>query len=131
MDNTTAELLPSLEQIEQTNTNQLITELPSLEQLDSLSGQMIAYLSSPMFVASFFTFFIFVLVFIFMNNRIKDGKEPLEILRTFGIPLIIVSSVFMVVTGLKMDTLTPVIGLLGTIAGYLLGRQDNKNDKSR
>lgn len=122
------DLLPSLEQIQQTSNNQVMTQLPSLEQLDSVSGQMVTYLSSPMFVASFFTFFIFVLVFIFMNNRIKDGKEPIEILKTFGIPLIIVSSVFMVVTGLKMDTLTPVIGLLGTIAGYLLGRQDNKRD---
>lgn len=125
---TTAELLPSLEQVEQTSSNNVIENLPSLEQLDSFNTQMVAYLSSPMFVASFFTFFIFVLVFIFMNNRIKDGKEPLEILRTFGIPLIIVSSVFIVITGLEMTKLTPVIGLLGTIAGYLLGRQDSKKD---
>lgn len=127
MDNTTiAQQLPSLEEIAHTSSDNVIEKLPSLEQIDSIHGQMIAYFSSPMFVASFFTFIIFILVFIFMNNRIKDGKEPLEILKTFGIPLIIVSVVFIVVTGLKMETLTPVIGLLGTIAGYLLGRHDTK-----
>ncbi|MBD3807119.1 MAG: hypothetical protein IE880_00220 [Epsilonproteobacteria bacterium] len=106
-------------------TERFTTQLPSLDQLDAFDQQPITYMSSPMFVASVFTFIIFVLALILMNNRIKDGKEPSEILKTFGIPLIVVSSVFIVITGLEMTKLTPVIGLLGTIAGYLLGRQES------
>lgn len=104
----------------------IVDALPPIEQLDSVREHVATYSSSPMFVASFFMFVLFVVVFIFMNNLIKNGKEPIDILKTFGIPLIVASSVFIVITGLRTETLTPVIGLLGTIAGYLLGQKDKK-----
>jgi hypothetical protein len=117
--------LPSLDEIEQ--IVEVKESLPPVEQLDSLRDSVIAYSSSPMFVASIFVFILFFLVFVFMNNLIKNGKDPIDILKTFGIPLIVASSALIVVTGLGMDTLTPVIGLLGTIAGYLLGQKENSN----
>ena len=120
MSNSLAEL-PPLSDIEEVSS--LKDSLPPIEQLDTIS----TYFSSPIFVASAFVFILFVLVFVFMNNLIKEGKEPIDILKAFGIPLIIASSALIVVTGLRMDTLTPVIGLLGTIAGYLLGQKDKTN----
>ena len=120
--NSSTSQLPSLDEID--TLTPLKESLPPVEQLDSVRESVIAYSSSPMFVASFFVFILFFLVFIFMNNLIKNGQQPIQILKTFGIPLIIASSALIVVTGLGMDTLTPVIGLLGTIAGYLLGQKE-------
>jgi uncharacterized membrane protein YfcA len=46
-----------------------------------------------------------------------------QILRTFGILIIVFAAVFLVIAGYSDTQITPVIGLLGTIAGYLLGRR--------
>ncbi len=45
------------------------------------------------------------------------------VLRSFSVPLIIVAAVFLVVAGFGERQIAPVIGLLGTIAGYLLGSE--------
>ena len=48
------------------------------------------------------------------------------ILRAFGVPLIITAAAFLIVTGFSDQQISPVIGLLGTIAGYLLGKTDDR-----
>ena len=53
---------------------------------------------------------------------IRVGKEGEVILRVFGTTLVVVLAVFLVVAGYSDTQIAPVIGLLGTIAGYLLGR---------
>ena len=50
----------------------------------------------------------------------KD-KNVGDVIRAFALPLIIVSAVMLVVAGYSDRQITSVIGLLGTIAGYLLG----------
>jgi hypothetical protein len=40
----------------------------------------------------------------------------------FGTILIITTSVFLVVAGYSSNQIAPVTGLLGTLAGYLLGK---------
>ncbi|HEV2841528.1 MAG TPA: hypothetical protein VGW39_09410 [Chthoniobacterales bacterium] len=56
-------------------------------------------------------------------------KSPAgEILRLFTVPMVIVAAVFLVVTGFSNEQITPVIGLLGTLAGYILGVQSQKGD---
>lgn len=56
------------------------------------------------------------------------GKSADEVLKLFGTVIIIVSAVFLVVAGYTDTQIAPVIGLLGTIAGYLLGRNENGSD---
>ncbi len=56
-----------------------------------------------------------------MAYLIVKDRDPRAVLRAFGVPLIIVAAIFLVVTGYSRDQIAPVIGLLGTIAGYLLG----------
>lgn len=51
---------------------------------------------------------------------VKQASSPF-ILQAFALPLIIISAIFLVVTGYSQEQISPVIGLLGTIAGYLLG----------
>ena len=52
-----------------------------------------------------------------------------EVLRLFTVPMVIVAAVFLVVTGFSNAQITPVIGLLGTLAGYILGVQSQKGQK--
>lgn len=49
-----------------------------------------------------------------------------DVLRLFTVPMVIVAAVFLVVTGFSSSQITPVIGLLGTLAGYVLGVQSQK-----
>lgn len=59
----------------------------------------------------------------FLFARSKDYKS---ILPSFAVPLIVVSAVTLVLVGFGSDQIAPVIGLLGTVAGYLLGKEGNR-----
>lgn len=69
--------------------------------------------------------FLMVLV---MAYLIRLGKEPESLIRTFGTFLIVIAAVFLIVAGYSEKQIAPVIGLLGTIAGYLLGKSSGKKD---
>jgi hypothetical protein len=58
---------------------------------------------------------------------IKNGRNSESVLRVFGTILIIISTLFLIVAGYSDIQIAPAMGLLGTIAGYLLGKQV-KND---
>jgi len=64
-----------------------------------------------------------VLVIILAYFAIQKGQPPEAILRMFGTIVIIVSAVFLVVAGYNDKQIAPVMGLLGTIVGYLLGKE--------
>lgn len=53
---------------------------------------------------------------------IRTSRDGELVLRVFGTIVIVVLAVFLVVAGYSDTQIAPVIGLLGTIAGYLLGR---------
>ena len=53
---------------------------------------------------------------------IKWGKSSEAVLRIVGTIMIIVAALFLVVAGYSDKQIAPVMGLLGTIAGYLLGK---------
>lgn len=57
---------------------------------------------------------------------LKQGRHADSILKTLGTILIIVSALFLVVAGYSDKQIAPVIGLFGTIAGYLLGKNSNE-----
>lgn len=60
----------------------------------------------------------------------KKGHNPDNILKLFGTILIVISAIFLVVAGYSDKQIAPVMGLLGTIAGYLLGKNTtDPNDK--
>ena len=69
-----------------------------------------------------------LIVFCLATYLVKIGKNIDTILRFFGTTLIIVMAVFLVVAGYSDKQIGPVMGLLGTIAGYLLGK-DTKDNK--
>ena len=53
----------------------------------------------------------------------RDMKPSADsILKVFGTVLIITGALFLVVAGYSDEQMAPVMGLLGTLAGYLLGK---------
>lgn len=52
----------------------------------------------------------------------RSKAQADDILRVLGVSLIIVAALFTVAAAFDVTQLTPVIGLLGTIAGYLIGK---------
>lgn len=70
-------------------------------------------------------------IFLIKTNRISSEDS----IKFIVITLIITSTLFLITAGYSNDQIAPAVGLLGTIAGYLLGRiqhsnqQENKNEK--
>ena len=54
---------------------------------------------------------------------------PTSILRFHGLTLVIVGSILLIVAGYSNQQILPVIGLFGTIAGYLLGATEKNEPK--
>jgi hypothetical protein len=50
--------------------------------------------------------------------------------RTFGLTLIIIAGVYLCTAGYTTEQITPMTSLLGTIAGFLLGRQSQARNSS-
>jgi ABC-type transport system involved in cytochrome c biogenesis permease subunit len=71
-----------------------------------------------------------LLVIITMAVLVVRKSQAGEVLRLFTVPMVIVAAVFLVVTGFSSAQITPVIGLLGTLAGYILGVQSQKGPKT-
>ncbi len=85
-----------------------------------------SYLSTPAILSSILSFAIIILVIHHMAKLLEKGFDANEVLKALGIPLIIAASIMLVITGVPSSTMTPIIGLLGTIAGYLLGKTEDR-----
>src|SRR6266446_1083388 len=62
-----------------------------------------------------------VLVLHYMRNMLKEGQGAGDVLRLATMPMVIAAAIFLVVLGFSNEQMTPVIGLLGTMIGYILG----------
>ena len=60
----------------------------------------------------------------FVVVKAQKPWSPQSILRVFGITFIVPLAVLLIVAGYSENQIAPVIGLLGVIAGYLLGNND-------
>jgi tryptophan-rich sensory protein len=52
----------------------------------------------------------------------RDRSSASQILRTFGVILIVGFATVLLVIGYSNEQLTPIVGLFGAIGGYLLGK---------
>ena len=57
---------------------------------------------------------------------IRSGSSADSVLRVFGTILIVIGAIFLIVAGYGDTQIAPAMGLLGTIAGYLLGKETPK-----
>jgi len=70
-----------------------------------------------------------LLVMLLISRLVMRGTDLNALIRAFALILIIVAAIFLVVAGYTQEQIAPVMGLLGTIAGYLLGNTQ-KTDKT-
>jgi hypothetical protein len=58
----------------------------------------------------------------------RSGAPPHQVLRVFGVITILGFSALLLVVGYNNEQLTPIVGLFGAIAGYLLGKDSKTNN---
>ena len=66
---------------------------------------------------------IIAILFFKPNTEIISNLNPLKLV---GIMFIGVITVFLIPAGFSNNQITPIIGLLGTLAGYLVGSTSSK-----
>lgn len=124
-----AELL--LQRIQQNSADladlkELYDEQETLSQISSTDGSSTTGHYNPaadegLWLSGIIMGFSLILV-AFMAYLIKTGSEQESVLKVFGTILVIVAAVFLIVAGYSEKQIAPVIGLLGTIVGYILGK---------
>lgn len=77
----------------------------------------------------FFTIVVLILETIIILKA-QEPWSPQSILRVFGLTLILSMSVLLIAAGYSKDQTAPVLGLLGVIAGYLLGNNESNKVKT-
>lgn len=98
---------------------------PEPEEMNSIS--------LPLTTRSFYlslSVLIFGLMIILMEMYLAQTKriESENIIKVIIITLIITATLFLITAGYNNNQIAPAIGLLGTIAGYLLGKMNPKTD---
>lgn len=90
------------------------------------------FLSSYEFILSISILVFGLLLILFELHLIKTNQIAHDhAIKFIIITLIIVSTLFLITAGYNNDQIAPATGLLGTIAGYLLGRttkSENNNE---
>jgi magnesium-transporting ATPase (P-type) len=118
----------------QDTANAAFNNLPP--EPDDSGSKIVSPLSRLEFILSitvlgFGLLIILLEIFLIKTNRISSEDS----IKFIVITLIITSTLFLITAGYSNDQIAPAVGLLGTIAGYLLGRiqhsnqQENKNEK--
>jgi hypothetical protein len=115
----------TLEEIDK-QLQQVDTSIQSLSSPSTSAVQMIAppwwSVTNAMTISA--TVLVFGLcVIVLATYLIRAGKNTEAVLRIFGTILIVMVAVFLVVAGYTDTQIAPVMGLLGTIVGYLLGKE--------
>lgn len=84
-------------------------------------SQPLGWSSYDVFVSSSMILVFGFLLFCIMAFLVMKKNSAMDVIRLCALPLIIVSAIFLVVVGYSAEQIAPVLGLLGAIAGYLLG----------
>ena len=95
----------------ETSTSTIVTPLSRLEFVLSIA------------VLVFGLIIILLEIFLIKTRQISSEDS----IKFIVITLIITSTLFLITAGYSNDQIAPAVGLLGTIAGYLLGRIQNSN----
>lgn len=109
--------LSQLESAQNSINNPVISEVAQ----QPWSPELIKFLTMGIFA---FSCFALVMATILMW---RSNAQATQVLRVIGVILIVTFSATLLVVGYGNEQLTPIIGLFGAIAGYLLGK-DSKTE---
>ena len=99
---------------------QVSSSAPSADHLAAQqpwSPELVIYLSTSILLM---TALALILGSVLLWKRSYAGQD---ILRLYGVVIIVGLSALLLVAGFDNDQLTPIVGLFGAIAGYLLGKE--------
>src|ERR1700716_1769398 len=86
----------------------------------AITSGVMGYLGTWEFLLSceilIFGLLVLVLLYVLLKSR---RASPDDILRTFAVTLVIIGSLFSMTAGFSSAQIAPVIGLFGTIVGYI------------
>ena len=91
--------------------------VPDGAQGQPWSAELVTYLSTSILLL---TALALILGTALLWKRNYAGQD---ILRLYGVVIIVGFSALLLVAGFSNDQLTPIVGLFGAIAGYLLGKE--------
>jgi len=125
-------------------SDSLKSDLDSLNQRPSssrgvknLAEDLRFYKNSTIYIAGglMFSGLFLMLSFLFFLYKIKQGLGNYAF-QIFGLIIVVNAALFVVVTGYDRDQITPIVGLLGTIVGFIFGsnlttRTDKKTDSRK
>lgn len=74
-----------------------------------------------------FGFAVLVVEYLLLRSPKRDASEILQLL---AINLIVTGTLFLISAGYSAQEIAPGLGLLGTVAGYVLGRRSAVNGKT-
>ena len=102
---------------------------PSAEDVQKMANELLEKAKEQAHFHLYVTFGILLIAMLTMclltySLRGKDVSGS-HIVRVFGIVLILSFSSILLLVGYNKDQLTPIVGLFGAIAGYLLGRDNS------
>jgi len=91
----------------------------------------VGWLSSFEFWMSFSVLSFGMLVFLVEIALVKLTKfQPEQTIKLLAVTLIVISTLFIITAGFDSEQIAPAMGLFGTIAGYMLGRNSGKHEET-
>lgn len=91
----------------------------------------VGWLSSFEFWMSFSVLSFGMLVFLVEIALVKLTKfQPEQTIKLLAVTLIVISTLFIITAGFDSEQIAPAMGLFGTIAGYMLGRNSGKHEEA-
>lgn len=86
-------------------------------------SQKVTWLSSQEFALSLSVLIFGIFVVAQQTFVIRKSQfEANDIIKIFGLTFIIIATLFIITAGYDSEQIAPAMGLFGTIAGYILGR---------
>lgn len=93
------------------------------------SGKTGGYLAIQLYLSVGLLVFGFLVIGLEILLHMKAKKTwDVNSTKIVGVTMVVVFGVFLIVAGYSEQQIAPIVGLLGTIAGYLLGREPGKSE---
>jgi len=108
---------------------QINEPVPTPQTVAGAGHGIFGYLSAWEFILSceVLLFGLLVLFVIFLLYR-RRHATPEDILKTIAVVLVVIGSLFAMTAGFSSAQIAPIIGLFGTIVGYVIGRRSDARE---